>query len=88
MIMKTKIFAITDSHQEARNRAALLSGIFEQTAECEDFILLDCGDLFKGVYNPDLSVKLYTEFKKLRPNAKIFITLGNNDFGFNRENFE
>jgi len=86
--MGTKIFGITDSHQEARNLSALLSGILEQTTADENFILLDCGDLFKGVYTPDLSLRLYSEFKNLRPKANVFITLGNNDFGFDYKNFE
>lgn len=85
--MSINIYAITDSHQETRNLATLLSGVydFEKT---NSFLLLDCGDLFKGIYNPDLSVDTYIKFKKLCPNSQIVMTLGNNDFGFDQKGLD
>lgn len=87
--MKTNIYAITDSHQESNNLSRLLSGIY--TYEHNNnvpFLILDCGDLFKGIYDKDLSVNAYLKIKELLPVAQIFITLGNNDFGFNKKDFE
>ena len=87
--METNIYAITDSHQESRNLSRLLSGIYKKKKDnTKDFLLLDCGDLFKGIYEKDLSVKAYLKIKELLPQAQIFITLGNNDFGFNKNDFE
>ena len=87
--METNIYAITDSHQESRNLSRLLSGIYNfEKDNTKDFLLLDCGDLFKGIYEKDLSVKAYLKIKELLPQAQIFITLGNNDFGFNKNDFE
>lgn len=87
--MSTNIYAITDSHQESRNLSRLLSGIynFEQNSD-KEFIILDAGDLFKGIYDKDLSVNAYIKIKQLLPNAQIVITLGNNDFGFKKNDFE
>ncbi len=85
----TNIYAITDSHQESRNLSRLLSGIYsKQKDSVEPFLVLDCGDLFKGIYDKDLSVNAYLKLKKLLPQAQIFITLGNNDFGFKKADFE
>ncbi|MBR1425458.1 5'-nucleotidase C-terminal domain-containing protein [bacterium] len=87
--MGTRIYALTDSHQEARNLAGILSGIegFEKTMNTP-FLVLDCGDLFKGIYDKDLCVNTYIKFKKQNPLANIIITIGNNDFGFDIKNFE
>lgn len=87
--MSTNIYAITDSHQESRNLSRLLSGIynFEQNSD-KEFLILDAGDLFKGIYDKNLSVNAYIKIKKLLPKAQIIITLGNNDFGFKKFDFE
>lgn len=85
----TNIYAITDSHQESRNLSTLLSGIY--TAEknsVKPFLVLDSGDLFKGIYDKELSVNAYIKLKQLLPHSQIFITLGNNDFGFKKADFE
>lgn len=87
--MKTNIYAITDSHQESRNLSRILSGIYNyEKNNNTPFLLLDSGDLFKGIYEKDLSVNAYLKFKELLPHSEIFITLGNNDFGFNKNDFE
>lgn len=84
----TKIYAITDSHQESRNLSQLLSGIYNfEKDNNEPFLLLDAGDLFKGIYDKELSVNAYLKIKELLPQTQIFLTLGNNDFGFNKEDF-
>lgn len=87
--MGTNIYALTDSHQESRNLSHLLSGIYNYEKEnTSPFLVLDGGDLFKGIYDKDLSVNAYLKLKSLLPNAKIILTLGNNDFGFKKEDFE
>ena len=87
--MKTNIYALTDSHQESRNLSRLLSGIYNiEKDNANPFLILDGGDLFKGIYDKDLSVNSYLKIKELLPNAQIFLTLGNNDFGFKKADFE
>ena len=54
--MAITVYALTDSHQECRNLCTLLSGIKEDYISAKPFIVLDCGDLFKGIYKRDLSV--------------------------------
>lgn len=87
--MKTNIYAITDSHQESHNLSLLLSGIYNfEKNNRSPFLILDCGDLFKGIYDKELSVNAYLKIKELLPQAEIFITLGNNDFGFKKDDYE
>lgn len=87
--MKTNIYAITDSHQEVRNLCRLLSGIYNYEKGLDNpFLMLDCGDLFKGIYEKDLSVNSYIKLKQLLPQSQIIMTLGNNDFGFCQSDFE
>ncbi len=87
--MKTNIYALTDSHQESRNLCRLLSGIYNfEKDNANPFLILDGGDLFKGIYDKDLSVNSYLKIKELLPQAQIFLTLGNNDFGFKKADFE
>lgn len=84
----TRIYALTDSHQESRNLSQLFSGIYNiEKNNNEQFLILDAGDLFKGIYDKKLSVEAYIKIKKLLPQAQIFLTLGNNDFGFKKEDF-
>ena len=87
--MNTNIYAITDSHQESRNLSRLLSGIYSlEKSSKNPFLILDAGDLFKGIYDKDLSVNAYLKIKELIPQSQIFITIGNNDFGFKKADFE
>ena len=87
--MGINIYALTDSHQESRNLSHLLSGIYNYEKDNNaPFIILDGGDLFKGIYDKDLSVNAYLKIKELLPQAQIFLTLGNNDFGFKKADFE
>ena len=67
----------------------MLSGIYNfEYEKSSPFLILDAGDLFKGIYKKDLSVNAYLKIKKLLPQSEIFITLGNNDFGFVKSDFE
>lgn len=87
--MSINIYAITDSHQESRNLSRLLGGIYTNEKDGKNPVLvLDAGDLFKGIYDKNLSVNAYIKLKELLPRSEIFITIGNNDFGFKKADFE
>lgn len=75
----TPIRAVTDSHQEARKECELLSKIADDAKKQNNILLLNCGDLFGGVYSRDLMKDLYLQFKKSNPNVEIVMTIGNND---------
>lgn len=83
------IFALTDCHQEARKLCCLFSGIIKRSApKGENTLICDCGDLFKGIYDKNLCVDAYLKLRDMLPEAKIVIAVGNNDFGFNHDEFE
>lgn len=50
----TKIYAITDSHQETRKTRAFLSEILHETTNDKNVLFLNCGDMFKGIYPQNL----------------------------------
>ena len=75
----TAIRAVTDSHQEARAESELLSKVAEDAKKQNNILLLNCGDLFCGVYSRDLMSDLYLQFKKSNPNVEVVMTIGNND---------
>ncbi|MBP5353085.1 MAG: 5'-nucleotidase C-terminal domain-containing protein [Alphaproteobacteria bacterium] len=82
------IFALTDSHQEARKLCCLFSGIIANAKpHGRGALILDCGDLFKGIYDRQLCVDSYLKLRRQLPEAKIVIAVGNNDFGFNHKDF-
>ena len=84
-----KIFALTDCHQEARKLCCLFTGIVNRSPKNgKNILICDCGDLFKGLYAPELCVKSYLTLRNLLPEAKIVIAVGNNDFGFNSESLK
>ena len=83
------IFALTDCHQEARKLCCLFGGIIKRAPRGgKSTIICDCGDLFKGIYDRNLCVDAYLKLRKQLPEAKIVIAVGNNDFGFNNEQFD
>lgn len=75
----TAIRAVTDSHQEARLESQLLSKIQQDAKKRDNILLLNCGDLFGGVYSRDLMADVYLKFKEQNPNVEIVMTIGNND---------
>lgn len=86
---KIDIFALTDSHQEVRKMCNLFSYVAQHGEKpAKNTIICDCGDLFKGIYDKQLCVKSYLKFRTLLPDAEIVMALGNNDFGFNADNFK
>lgn len=82
------LFALTDCHQEARRQCCLFSEILARVAPQDSHTLIcDGGDLFKGIYDRQLCVDNYLKLRQALPHIQIVLGLGNNDFGFNTENF-
>ena len=46
----TKIYALTDTHQDTRKTCALLSDVLKRSFTDKNVLLLNCGDIFKGIY--------------------------------------
>ena len=84
----TKIYAISDSHQETRKTRAFLSKILKDCKDDKNVLFLNCGDIFKGIYPKDLERDSYIKLKDTKPDIEMVMTLGNNDFGFNKESLE
>lgn len=83
------IFALTDCHQEARKLCCLFSGAINRINNGgKNALICDCGDLFKGIYDKNLCVEAYIKLRQKLPEAKIVMAVGNNDFGFNAEQFD
>lgn len=84
----TKIYSIADSHQETRKTSAFLSKILHDSFEETNVLLLNCGDIFKGIYPRALERDCYIKMKDAKPDLEMVMTLGNNDFGFNKESLD
>lgn len=84
----TKIYAISDTHQETRKTRAFLSKILNDCKNDKNVLFLNCGDIFKGIYPKDLERDSYIKLKDTKPDIEMVMTLGNNDFGFNKESLD
>ena len=84
----TKIYAMTDSHQESRRTSAFLSKILAEAKKDKNVLFLNCGDMFKGIYSQPLERDCYLAMKEAKPDTEMVFTIGNNDFGFLKENLE
>lgn len=84
----TKIYAISDSHQETRKTRAFLSKVLNESKNDNNVLLLHCGDIFKGIYPKDLERSSFIKMKEAKPDLEMVVTLGNNDFGFNKESLD
>lgn len=84
----TKIYSITDSHQETRKTSAFLSKIIKESFHDKNVLLLNCGDIYKGIYPKALERDCYIKMKEAKPDIEMVMTLGNNDFGFNKESLD
>ena len=82
----TKIYAMTDSHQESRRTSAFLSKILAEAKKDKNVLFLNCGDMFKGIYSQPLERDCYLAMKEAKPDTEMVFTIGNNDFGFLKEN--
>ncbi|MBR1977431.1 5'-nucleotidase C-terminal domain-containing protein [bacterium] len=79
----TRVYAITDSHQETRKTSAFLSRIINNEKDNKNVLFLCGGDIFKGIYPRPLERDIYLKTKKAKPDMEMITTIGNNDFGFN-----
>lgn len=84
----TKIIALTDPHQETRKECALLTCALNEAKRNNNVLLLNGGDLFKGIYPRELEAQTYLDLKKHAADIEIAIALGNNDFGFDKDGYE
>ncbi len=84
----TKIYALTDSHQDTRKTCALLSHVLKDAKSDKNVLFLNCGDMFKGIYPKQIEADSYVTMKQAKPDMEMVFTLGNNDFGFNKENLD
>lgn len=80
----THVYALTDSHQHTREKCQLLSRLIETLTpeESKRAVLLDNGDMFKGIYPPELEVEAYVKLKQKYPDLEIIVNIGNNDPGY------
>ncbi len=81
----TKLYAMSDSHQETRKTSGLLSRILDETKDDKNVLFVNNGDMYKGIYHKPLERDCYLKMKKAKPDAEMVFTLGNNDFGFDKE---
>ncbi len=81
----TDIYALSDTHQDTRKTRTILSEAVKTAKRNDNVLLLNCGDMFKGIYPKELETDSFVKAKKLAPNLEMVTTLGNNDFGFNSE---
>ncbi len=81
----TKVYALSDSHQETGKTRAFLSKILKDSSTDDNVLLLNGGDLFKGIDPKDLERDSYIKMKEEKPDIEMVTTIGNNDFGFNAE---
>ena len=44
--------------------------------------------MFKGIYPRQIEADSYVTLKQAKPDMEMVFTLGNNDFGFNKENLD
>lgn len=85
---RTRIYAISDSHQETRKVGAFLSRILDKSKSDKNVLFLNGGDIFKGVYPGELERDAYIKMKEVKPDMEMVMTLGNNDFGFYKEHLD
>lgn len=78
----TKIFALTDIHQYADRHCKLVNEVLKNSQENQNVVILDNGDLFKGIYPKDAVINTYIEAKKSNPELEIVFNIGNNDPGY------
>ena len=79
---RTEVYALTDVHQNANKYCRLVNEIIQRSNHKDNIILLDGGDMFKGIYPQESLLGVYATAKKLCPNIEIVYNVGNNDPGF------
>ena len=84
----TNIYTITDTHQDTRKTRTVLSEVVNKAKKQNNVLLLNCGDMFKGIYPRELEADSFVKAKELAPELEIVTTLGNNDLGFNEQHLK
>ena len=84
----TDIYALSDSHQDTRKTRTILSEAVKAAQKNDNVLLLNCGDMFKGIYPKGLEADSFVKAKELAPKLEMVMTLGNNDFGFNSNSLQ
>lgn len=84
----TNVYALTDTHQDTRKTRTLLSKVIDDSNKNDNVLLLNAGDMFKGIYPKSLEKDSYIKAKELSPSLEIVTALGNNDFGFNSSHLD
>ncbi len=79
---KTYFYAFTDIHQNAELHCKYINKLIEKAKTNNNIVLLDNGDIFKGLYPKNSLINTYSTAKKLAPNLEIIYNVGNNDPGF------
>lgn len=79
---RTNFFTLTDIHQYADRHCKLVNKVLEASLGNKKVVLIDNGDLFKGIYPKESLMNTYVEAKKANPDLEIIFNVGNNDPGY------
>ncbi len=78
---KTNFYAFTDVHQNAEKHCKMIWDIMQQPDK-DKTVILDNGDIFKGLYPKYTMMRTYAKAKQTAPKLEIVYNIGNNDPGF------
>lgn len=78
----TKFYSFTDIHQNADKHCKLINGILKFAKKNKNVVVLDNGDIFKGIYPKKSIVDNYLVAKKINPDIEFVYNVGNNDPGY------
>lgn len=78
----TEVYAFTDIHQNANKHCRFINELMEESQHKDNIVVLDNGDLFKGLYPKDSLINTCARAKKLCPNLEMVCNVGNNDPGY------
>ena len=84
----TKIFAVSDTHQETRRAASLLTKMLQNPNLERNGLFLHCGDFYEGNYDSSLERDCYIKTKEARPDLEMVMTIGNHDLGYNERDYK
>lgn len=78
---KTNFYAMTDIHQNAEKHCKMIWEILKNP-DISKTVILDNGDIFKGLFPKYTLMHTYARAKKFSPELEIVYNVGNNDPGF------
>ena len=79
---RTSFYTITDMHQNADKHCKYVNTLIEIAKDNNNVVLLDNGDIFKGIYPKASLLNTYSRAKSISPNLEIIYNVGNNDPGY------